>query len=92
MADDEKKPIDYHEWIQESFKDDGIGIGQRADGTLDTFQLSELAEKIRERDREEAILNGAIKQFEADPEPDDLRAEYEETEASEGGGEEGGDE
>lgn len=86
--DDKKKDIDYHKWIHESFKDDGIGIGQRHDGTLNTFPLSELPRMLRERDEEEAVVNGAVEDFEADPEPDDLREAYEATEADSEGSDE----
>lgn len=78
MAD---KPDDG--FTHESFKDDGFGIGQKADGKLDTFPLSELAAKLKERDEQEAVINGAVEQFQADPEPDDLREAYEETDAPE---------
>jgi hypothetical protein len=68
-------------FTHESFKDDGFGIGQKADGKLDTFPLSELAAKLKERDEQEGILAGAM--AELDGEEDDLREAYEETDAPE---------
>lgn len=65
----------------DSFKDDGFGIGQKADGKLDTFPLSELAAKLKERDEQEGILSGALDEL--DGEEDDLREAYEATEAPE---------
>jgi hypothetical protein len=76
MADDPENGF-----VHESFKGDGFGIGQGADGKLDTFPLSELDAKLRERDEAEALITSALGQLQADPEPDDLRAEYEATEA-----------
>ena len=39
--------------VQESLKDEKFGIGQRADGSIDTFPLSELPARAK-KDKEEA--------------------------------------
>lgn len=56
MADKTDPKDDTHE----SFKDSGKAIGQKADGTLDIFDLSELPARIAERDRQEAAWAAAM--------------------------------
>lgn len=54
----------------------GFALGQLADGTFDIFPLSELAERTRLRDQEEAAQQYALEQSEAgfpdESEEDDL--------------------
>jgi uncharacterized protein YaiL (DUF2058 family) len=55
-----------------SFEDSGIGIGQNADGKIETFPASELAERVAQRDADEAATEYAIEQSEQGfPEEDD---------------------
>lgn len=54
-----------------SFRDTAFGIGQRADGTIDTFPLSQLAERTKARDAEEEesaedVMKRADKQQQAE--------------------------
>jgi uncharacterized protein YaiL (DUF2058 family) len=56
----------------ESMEDGKFGIGQNADGSFNSFPLSELPQKVAERDSDEAAAQHALEQSEQGfPEEDD---------------------
>lgn len=71
MAERDKKfDPDHHG----SFEDVSLGIGQKADGTMDVFPASDLAARIAERDATEESTTYAIEESEMGgllDEPDD---------------------
>jgi hypothetical protein len=60
MADKDKLDDDFHG----SFADLSYGVGQKADGTIDTFPASELAARIAARDADEEATTYAIEDSE----------------------------
>lgn len=60
----------------ESFEDSGVGIGQTADGRIESFPASELPARTAQRDSEDAATAYAMEQSEEGfPEPADQTPE-----------------
>lgn len=49
-------------FTHDSFKDDGLAIGQSGKDGLDIFPMSELAKRIQERDARDAAIAFAMEQ------------------------------
>lgn len=57
-----KKPKTDDGFEHDSFKDDGMAIGQRGKDDLDIFPMSELKKRLQERDDHDAAVAFAMEQ------------------------------